>query len=89
MESSVPLRVIGYQANAATCTLYCGFLFLLDALTAPMLVFTATPPAVVDVLIGESIVLPCQAGGFPQATLVWRFQKQEVSLHFRFIKGIG
>eukprot|EP00057_Strongylocentrotus_purpuratus_P002227 XP_003724086.2 PREDICTED: uncharacterized protein LOC100889062 isoform X1 [Strongylocentrotus purpuratus] len=48
------------------------------AVVAPMLVFTATPPALVDVLIGESIVLPCQAGGFPQATLTWRFQNNVI-----------
>nr|XP_054751006.1 uncharacterized protein LOC129256838 isoform X1 [Lytechinus pictus] len=48
------------------------------AVVAPMLVFFTRPPAVVDVLVGESILLPCQAGGFPQATLVWRFNNEEI-----------
>ena len=49
--------------------------------TAPTLMFTATPPASLEMLLGDQVELPCQAeGSFPQASITWTFKGKHVRL---------
>ncbi|XP_071499421.1 uncharacterized protein [Diadema antillarum] len=46
---------------------------------APMLAFTIRPPPSSRAWVGDPVELPCVAEGFPQHSVVWRFQGNEIA----------